>query len=254
MLFWKEAWLTRVREDEAAGVPSGMPARAGAAACAEADVREAVVAPGESAWDPDPRWSCQTTALFDATYPLKWWDIRQYILDVRSGNHHPSKMLRMLSFGVFRGALKICRKLGIGSDPLVRAYDRFQEWRGGRPYPSASGSIPVDQPTPNASLDLQPGEWVRIKTPEEIRATLNVHGRNRGMWFDQEMIKYCGNTYAVDMRVTRLIDEKTGKMLTMKSPCIQLDGVYCQGECTAHRIGCPRGTNTYWREVWLERV
>jgi hypothetical protein len=246
--FWKEAWL--MRAESAATVADGpVPA-----VCTETDVRESVVAQGESPWDPDPTWVCQTTSLFDATHPLKWWDVSQYILDVRNGNHTLPDMFRMLSFGFFRGGLKLLRKAGIGTGAALRGYDAFQKWRGGRPYPVASGMIPMDQATPTESLELRPGEWVRIKTPEEIRSTLNVHGRNRGMWFDQEMIKFCGRTFPVDMRVTRIIDEKSGRMLAMKNPCIQLEGVHCEGECTAHRIGCPRRSNTYWREVWLERV
>jgi hypothetical protein len=112
----------------------------------------------------------------------------------------------------------------------------------------------MDQPTPTAKLDLQPGEMVQVRSAEEIRATLNVEGKNRGMWFDMEMVKYCGRTFPVDMRVTRLLDENTGKMLTMKNPCIQLKDVYCEGECTARRLGCPRLTNIYWRELWLKRT
>jgi hypothetical protein len=51
-----------------------------------------------------------------------------------------------------------------------------------------------------------------------------------------------------------LINEKTGKMTRMKNPCIQLEDVYCRAECTDRRLGCPRASNTYWREIWLRRV
>ena len=74
------------------------------------------------------------------------------------------------------------------------------------------------------------------------------------MRYDMEMAKYSGNRYRVQMRVDRLIHEKTGKMLVMKSPCIQLEDVYCRAECTTHRVGCPRASNTYWREIWLKRT
>jgi hypothetical protein len=55
-------------------------------------------------------------------------------------------------------------------------------------------------------------------------------------------------------RVTKIIDEKTGKMQTMKSPCIILDSVICQARYSACRMFCPRSTYAYWREIWLERV
>jgi hypothetical protein len=74
------------------------------------------------------------------------------------------------------------------------------------------------------------------------------------MRYDMEMSKYCGNRYRVQMRVNKLINEVTGKMMLMRNPCIQLEDVYCRAECTDKRLGCPRASNTYWREIWLKRV
>ncbi|HKP97563.1 MAG TPA: hypothetical protein VJ385_17600 [Fibrobacteria bacterium] len=244
LMFWKEAWLTR------AGAPHRPVAATGPALCTESTVRTAAVAPGSDPGDPDPTWVCQTTALPAMSRPLPWWDARQYLRDVRTGNHTAWKVAKMLSFGTFRMLLRFRTAEGF----LLRAYDGFQKLRGGRPYPRAQGSIPLDQPTPKGSLDLRPGEAVRIKSAEAIRATLNVHGRNRGMWFDQEMVKFCGQEHTVELRIERLIEEKTGKMLVLKNPCIQLRGVTCLGECTADRLGCPRAINAYWREIWLERM
>ncbi len=246
LLFWKEAWLQRA--DRPGGAFPMRPAAGGQGPGREARVWASAVAPASV--PADPVWVCQATALPEMSGPLRWWDVRQYLLDIRTRNHSPGKVLRMLAFGTFRNLLRF--KAGQGL--LLRAYDGFQRFRGGRPYPHAKGTIPLDRATPHQELGLKPGESVRVKSPEEIRATLNVHGRNRGMWFDQEMVKYCGNRYTVEMRVERLIDETTGKMLTMKYPCIQLKGVTCAGECTADRLGCPRGINAYWREIWLARA
>lgn len=242
LLFWKEAWLKR-----AAG-PARPVARRSRPVCDAAAVAAAVFAPGSSA--ADPVWACQTTTLPAMTGPLRWWDVRQYAMDAWTRNHSPGKILKMLAFGAFR----ILLRARFARPHLLRAYDGFQRLRGGKPYPLAHGSIPLDRPTPHLTLGLMPGEMVRVKSAEEIRSTLNVQGRNRGMWFDQEMVRYCGNRYAVEMRVERLIDEMTGKMLILKNPCIQLQGVICRGECTADRLGCPRGINAYWREIWLERA
>jgi len=74
------------------------------------------------------------------------------------------------------------------------------------------------------------------------------------MSFSQEMVPYCGGTYRVRSVVGRLIDEKTGKMLTMKNPCVILEGVFCQARYNERMINCPRATYSYWREIWLERV
>jgi hypothetical protein len=102
-----------------------------------------------------------------------------------------------------------------------------------------------------ATLNLQPGEWVRIKSVAEISSTLNGNNTNRGLTFDPEMLRYCGRTARVLRRVDRIIDESSGRMLTMKTPCIVLADVTCTAEY--HR-NCPRGVYPYWREIWLERV
>ena len=71
------------------------------------------------------------------------------------------------------------------------------------------------------------------------------------MSFDVEMLRYCGREARVLRRVDQIIDEKTGRMLRMKNPCIVLEGMSCVG---AYHRCCPRGTYPYWREIWLERV
>jgi hypothetical protein len=40
-------------------------------------------------------------------------------------------------------------------------------------------------------------------------------------------------------------------MLTMKNPCIVLEGVVCEG---AYNMSCMRAIPCYWREIWLERI
>ena len=65
-------------------------------------------------------------------------------------------------------------------------------------------------------------------------------GFNRGMRYDLEMLKYSGERYRVQMRVDKLINEKNGKMVPMKTAAIQLENVYCRAECTEMRLGCPR--------------
>lgn len=240
VFFWKEAWLRRENEPAA---------RAGEARMTEQDIRRLACHPGDPS-DAGPTYVCQTTALFEATEPLHWWDIRQYVRDVTSGNHRALHMLKLLMFAGFRKLVQV----GIGYRFLVGTYNRLQAWRGGKPYPLGGGVIPDGQPTPTERLDLQVGEWVEIKPQEEILATITVNGFNRGMRYDMEMSQYAGERHRVQMRVERLINEQTGKMIVMKTPCIQLEDVYCRATCTEKRLGCPRASNTYWREIWLRRV
>jgi hypothetical protein len=243
VFFWKEAWLTRSDQepaDKAAPVSGG---------CTEAQVLQAARQPGNET-SADPAWVCQTTALFEATEPLPWWSPWQYVRDVTSGNHTAWHMIKVLSAAGYRNLAG----LGYGYRFLVRLYNAFQNLTGGKSFPEGTGLIQSGQQTPTEILDLRPGEWVEVKSGDEIYATLTKRGFNRGMRYDMEMLKYSGNRYRVQMRVDRLINEQTGKMMQMKNPCIQLENVYCRAECTAMRLGCPRASNTYWREIWLKRV
>lgn len=240
VFFWKEAWLRRESTPPGVHRPAALDEQA---------LRRLARKPGQDA-EPDPTYVCQTTDLFEATEPLHWWDPRQYLRDVTTGNHRALHVLKLLLFAGFRKLVEA----GVGYRFLVGAYNRLQRWRGGKPYPVGSGVIPQGSPTPVDTLDLQVGEWVEIKPQEEILATINVNGFNRGMRYDMEMSQYAGERHRVQMRVERLINEQTGKMMSMKTPCIQLEGVYCRATCTALRLGCPRASNTYWREIWLRRV
>jgi hypothetical protein len=74
------------------------------------------------------------------------------------------------------------------------------------------------------------------------------------MGFDGEQMPYCGGTYRVHKRVTKILNEKTGKMMHMKNPCIILENVFCEGRYSECRMFCARSIYSYWREIWLERV
>lgn len=244
VFFWKEVWLRRDGTNDGnikSPVPVGI---------SEAQVQSACRAPGQPDDEPNPVWICQTTALYDATTLLNWWDVRQYVRDVTSGNHTASHILKLLIAAAYRHLVGF----GVGYGALVSFYNAFQRLRGAKPFPEASGRIPDGQPTPTEVLNLQPGELVEVKSREEILATITRSGFNRGMRYDMEMLKYSGGRYRVQMRVSKLIHEQTGQMVYIKNPCIQLEDVYCRAECTTRRLGCPRASNTYWREIWLKRV
>jgi hypothetical protein len=242
LLFWKTAWLQH--PDDPAPVSR---ASAGSASTAEKALKRHA---SESADSSDPVWICQATKLFEASEPLEWWDLRQYVLDVASGNHGAWHMFKLLVAAGYRNLVH----LGVGYRFLVALYNGFQRLRGGLPFPVGEGPIDSGQPTPQGTLGLKPGDWVEVKTAEEIRSTLNRTGFNRGMRFDAEMLPFCGGRFRVQQRVERIINEQTGRMLPMKNPCIQLEGVYCRAECSEKRLGCPRAIKSYWREIWLRRV
>jgi hypothetical protein len=246
LIFWKEAWLKPADDGEQAELP-----RAAYAGCSEADIDRATHA-DDPKLGGEPHYSCQATELLNFTKPLPWWDARQYAEDYTSGNASPLRILRgFIYVGYHYGSLAFKQRFG---GPGRWLYDRFQALWGGLPYPRHRGTLPEGQPGPTATLNLQPGDFVRVKSYEEILATVNRKNLNRGMAFDGEMMPYCGRTFRVRGKVEKFIDERTGYMKRMKTPAVILEGVFCRSRYSNHRMFCPRSIFSWWREIWLERV
>ncbi len=91
---------------------------------------------------------------------------------------------------------------------------------------------------------------MEVKTLEEIRATVDRSGKNRGLEFAPEMMQYCGRRFVVLSRVEKIIMETTAKMLDISDTVI-LEAAACDG--CFHR-GCARNHYFHWREIWLKRV
>lgn len=191
--------------------------------------------------DGAPRWSCQATEMQRAAPdPLPLKDLRQYREDVGSGNASVLEVARALGVAVFNRYQGVSR----------RSLPPFLRFRRGLSWGFLEGRVTSGR-TPTEHLDLQPGELVRIKSRDEIMATVDRDLLNRGMGFDAEMSRFCGRTARVKARANRCIDERSGRMLTMKNPCIILEDIVCAG---AYSANCPREYVCWWREIWLERV
>jgi hypothetical protein len=115
----------------------------------------------------------------------------------------------------------------------------------GRLPRQASGSIPKE------SLGLKSGEWVEVRSAKEILATLDQHGKLKGLTFTPEMVKFCGKRFKVYKRLENIILEATGELRRIKSPTVLLEGVFCDGEAHGR---CDRSCFCFWREAWLRRI
>ena len=247
-IFWKQAWLKRADAPE-----EPRPAPPGQGCTVEA-VIAGTRAAGASV-DEAPTYVCQATELVRASTFLRWWDVRQYVEDYRSGNVGLRRVAGGLVYAFFFALVRVGWKSRTGAGRiLIWCYDRVQALRGGVPFPRKRGKIPYGQRTPSLALDLQPGELVRVRPYGEILATLDTRNKNRGLYFDAEHVPYCGRTYRVRSRVNRIVDEKTGKALEFKTGSVILEGVECQARYSDQRMFCPRAIYPYWREIWLERV
>ena len=134
------------------------------------------------------------------------------------------------------------------------AYDQFQRAIGGVPYPIRPYGVPKGTPVPRATLDLQVGEKVRVKPYKEILTTLDSTYRNRGLYFDAEMVPFTEREYEVERRQKQIIDEASCKMIKFKTDAIILKDAVCEARYAICRRFCPRAIYPYWREIWLERV
>ena len=167
-------------------------------------------------------YRCQATDILKASEPIP------------DGELEPIRPRR--DFGKF-GVMAVVRASSCGSSRRRMritayrahwwAYDFLHSLFGGTPYPYRRGTL---DKTPKETLDLQPGELVQVKSYEEILSTLNKANRNRGLFFDAEMVPYCGSTRRVRARVERIIDERSGKMLILPGECLILEGAICARE------------------------
>lgn len=244
LLFWKTQWLKPVEPASATAEP---PRQTPGPQCTEQNLRDAA-----SAVDPSgqARYFCQATEHWGATEPLAPLAIWHFIEDIRTRNATLGEVLRAVGLNlVWR-----MRFLGTGYRLSLWLYDRVHRLVMGRPDPYAVGKIPVGARTPEEKLDLRPGEWVEVKSQNEILDTLTKAGMNRGMAWGEELTLACGEKFRVAQRVSRIIDEATGRMVEMKNPCITLEGFYCKALYTQYSLLCSRRVTPYFREIWLKRV
>ena len=204
LIFWHTAWLRPADANVSA------PAASEPGGCTEADVIAATRLPDLSG---AKRYSCQATALKSYTRPLRWWDARSYWQSYRTLNHTLRELFNGISFMLF---CKIAGPHGERFDAR-RLYDAFQAWRGGSPFPRRFGLVPQGKLTPVVKLDLKPGDYVRIKSHQEILETLTRDGKNRGIGFDAELVPFCGRIFRVMTMVESFIDEEVGVMRHMKT-------------------------------------
>ena len=231
-LIWKDAWLrpvsgsidVRGRSQGDVGAPAALTVEQSARRFSDSRPLESSspAPPGER------RFRCQFTELAAASVPMRAWDIRQDLRPLVAGN------VTLFAFGV---AI------------LTRLFNQVQRLRHGVTFPWVAKS--AGSPVTAAATPVAPGARVKVRGVEEIAMTLDARGRNRGLWFDLDMPKFCGRTYDVAERVEKLIDSRTGRMLHMKSPCLTLGGVAASGEMLRF---CSQHEQILWREVWLRPV
>jgi hypothetical protein len=224
LLYVKNAWLQALAAD-------AQPTLRDAADVAALHDRLLAFARDEN--DGVARFRCQATQALVASNRVSQKSVRSYLGPLTSGQVSAPTFTRvMMRFAV----MEVGHRTGRIPDPDIVA------------------SGPTAKTPKTEPLGLQPGEWVRVRSKEEIERTLNDKGRNRGLWFDREMLLLSGRVFQVRSRVNRIVDERDGSMTEISSDCVILEGAVCSGQHSLRRWFCPRAIFPYWREAWLERV
>ncbi|HXI24332.1 MAG TPA: hypothetical protein VNG71_10760 [Pyrinomonadaceae bacterium] len=211
LIFWKTAWLKRP------GVSSN--GKGTQASVSEAELASLAMKNGE--------FFCQSSEILNASKPLPWWEPKQYLWDLKYNRTPLSLAAKSFLIAVYN---------------KVAATLKAQSWR------AVTGS--ATNGNGFKPLNLKPGELVRVKSLNQIKATLDADGKNQKMLFAPAMADYCGQVMKVRDRVEKIVLEATTRQRRIKDTVV-LEGAVCDGVC--HRM-CPRRSLLFWRECWLERV
>ena len=224
-IYWKEAWLRPVTAGSAPAPVERDDAFARLEQVAVANAKGKAAETGAAV----DVYRCQATEFLRATERLGWWNVRSMAHQVTCGNVSLWRFVRVMTLLAFT---ETGRRLGLTSSMP------FKHPGDGAPHPPQS--------------ELKPGDLVQIRPKREIAETLDAKGKCRGLWFDREMLPYCGETRTVKRKVERFVNERTGVMVELKSDCYILDGVVCKSDVSEGRWLCPRAIYPWWREAWLD--
>lgn len=215
MIFWREAWLRKV--DNLVATPRVDPV--------ESERLRAHLKVSNCA----QRYFCQASELLKATdhVSTRWKKLWTYYAGYRAGNYSFVGMIHILSIWLWWRI-------------RFMIHGRFA--RGTQKSTSTQG------------LNLQPGEWIEVKSIEKIVETLNEKALNRGLSFSPDMGLLCGKRCQVRGRVDKIVMDGSGEMRQLRDT-VCLEGSTCGCAYLGWGMGgCSRNEYVYWREIWLERT
>src|SRR4051812_26268461 len=101
-----------------------------------------------------------------------------------------------------------------------------------------------------SDLELKAGEWVEVRSKEEILKTLDKHGRLDGLPFMPQMFNYCGKRFRVFKRAHKTCDTVYPVRGRRMNAAVHLE-TRCDGQAYG---GCQAGCLIFWKDAWLKRV
>jgi hypothetical protein len=100
---------------------------------------------------------------------------------------------------------------------------------------------------------MQPrsGDWVVVRSKEEILATLDKNGRLEGLPFMPEMFEYCGRRVRISSSAHKTCGPIQGRYFALQTKDLVHLGYRCNGK--AHD-GCQNGCQIFWHTAWLRHA
>jgi hypothetical protein len=97
---------------------------------------------------------------------------------------------------------------------------------------------------------LRAGDWVEVKSADEILATLDERGCLDQLPFMPEMLRFCGQRYRVYKTAHKTCNtiDKVGPAGRRMRNAVHLENLRCDG--MAHG-GCQAACLLFWKEAWL---
>ena len=100
------------------------------------------------------------------------------------------------------------------------------------------------------STNLSVGDWVEVRSKQEILRTLDADGRLDGMPFMPEMFAFCGKRFQIYKRAHKTCDTVFPVRGRRVAGAVHLD-TRCDG--SAHG-GCQASCLLFWKDAWLKSV
>jgi hypothetical protein len=100
-------------------------------------------------------------------------------------------------------------------------------------------------------MDWHRGDWVEVRSKEEILRTLDAHGRLDGMPFMPEMFAFCGQKLKISAIAHKTCDTVNWSGNRALPESVHLEAARCNG---AAHAGCQAGCLLFWKHAWLKPV
>ena len=99
-------------------------------------------------------------------------------------------------------------------------------------------------------MKLRAGDWVEVRSKEEILRSLDENGRLQELPLMPQMFQYCGQRFKVFKQAHKTCDTVTntgGRWLT--------NGVHLDLRCDGKAYGgCQAACLIFWKDAWLKPV